>query len=103
MEKILKVTREEDPKIFEVHSNLIDCFVCAKDQDHVVDVLSLHLEESVKAFVFYDVKEIPVALYHNFTMEREGQEGTEMLNFNTYIDGVRGSDDWEVVCTIDAP
>ena len=92
----------DEPKIFEVTSNFIDCFVCAKDIDHAKDVVHQHIEESFDSIEFFSIGLIPAYSYHNFTMEREGEGGTEMVDFNAYINEVRGVDDWEVVCTMDA-
>jgi len=93
----------DEPKIFEVITNCLDCFVCAKDPSHAKDVIHEYLEETfLKSIEFLNITLIPTCLYHNYTMEREGQEGAEMLNFNTYIKEVRGIDDWEVVCIMDA-
>lgn len=91
----------DEPKIFEVYSDKISCFVCAKDIQHASEVIST--ETGIKVIVFVLVKEVPSDLFIEYEMERETEDGVQLLNFKTYIDTVRGTEDWEIICRIENP
>ena len=97
---VLRMITDFEPKIFEIHGNFGACFVCAKSEAHALVVISKDWNLLLSELITSKTQEVPEQLYTECTMEREGEEGTEMVTFHQYMNEVRGAADYEVICDI---